>query len=160
MLADLLAVNRAFLAPWEPVRPEHYFTPAGQLADIEGGLARHGEGSAVPGVIVDESGQVAGRITLNGIVRGAFQSASVGYWLSEASGGRGLATKALREVMHYAFHDLGLHRIQADTLLDNVRSQRVLERAGFVQIGTAAKYLRIAGRWQDCHLYQVITPLE
>ena len=31
-LASLLRVNREFLAPWEPVRPEEYFTVEGQLA--------------------------------------------------------------------------------------------------------------------------------
>jgi [ribosomal protein S5]-alanine N-acetyltransferase len=101
-------------------------------------------------------GAVAGRITLNGIVRGAFQSCSVGYWVSEAVGGRGLATAALRDVKAAAFGALGLHRIQAETLVHNVASQRVLQRNGFSRVGLAPAYLKIAGRWQDCILYQVI----
>ena len=48
-----------------------------------------------------------------------------------------------------AFGELGLHRLQAETLLDNVASQKVLERNGFVRIGMAPTYLKIAGRWQD-----------
>jgi ribosomal-protein-alanine N-acetyltransferase len=155
-LTALVRANREFLAPWEPLREEHYFTEAGQRADIEQALERHKIGNALPCVIVDDEGAVVGRITLNGIVRGAFQSCSVGYWLSAAASGRGLATAALRDIKTTAFGELGLHRIQAETLLHNVPSQRVLERNGFSRIGLAPTYLKIAGRWQDCVLYQVI----
>src|SRR5271165_954493 len=155
-LADLVQTNRDFLAPFEPLRREDYFTEAGQRADIEQALERHEIGNALPCVILDDGGSVVGRITLNGIVRGAFQSCSVGYWVSAAAGKRGLATAALRGIKATAFRDLGLHRIQAETLLHNVASERVLERNGFARIGLAPAYLKIAGHWQDCHLYQVI----
>jgi ribosomal-protein-alanine N-acetyltransferase len=157
-LAELLRVNREFLAPWEPLRDEVYFTEAGQRADITNALERHDHGNALPCVILDHDGAVVGRITLNGIVRGAFQSCSVGYWVSKAAGGRGVATAALRDIISVAFGELGLHRVQAETLLDNLASQRVLERNGFVRIGLAPNYLKIAGRWQDCFLYQLINP--
>jgi len=156
-LAALVRANREFLAPWEPLREADYFTEAGQLADIARALQRHETGNALPCVILDEGGAVVGRITLNGIVRGAFQSCSVGYWLSAAVGRRGLATAALRDIKATAFGELGLHRIQAETLPNNVPSQRVLARNGFVRIGFAPRYLKIAGRWQDCILYQVIS---
>ena len=157
-LAALVRANREFLAPWEPLRGEDYFTEAGQCADIEQALERHQIGNAVPCVILDDHGAVVGRITLNGIVRGAFQSCSVGYWLSAAASGRGVATAALGDIKATAFGELGLHRIQAETLPHNVPSQRVLERNGFTRIGLAPTYLKIAGRWQDCILYQVVNP--
>jgi ribosomal-protein-alanine N-acetyltransferase len=53
-----------------------------------------------------------------------------------------------------AFDELGLHRVEAGTLLHNVRSQRVLERNGFVRFGVAPSYLRIAGQWRDHALFQ------
>ena len=59
---------------------------------------------------------------------------------------RGLATAAVRGIIGTAFSELGLHRIQAGTLLRNTGSQRVLERNGFVRIGVAPRYLMIAGR--------------
>jgi ribosomal-protein-alanine N-acetyltransferase len=107
-------------------------------------------------VILNESGEVAGRINLNDIVRGAFHSANLGYWVSEKDNGRGLATAAVRETVAVAFGELGLHRVQAGTLLHNVASQRVLERNGFTRIGVAPTYLNIAGRWQDHVLFQVV----
>lgn len=155
-LAGLQRVNRDFLAPFEPYRDEDYFTVDGQVAVVRAALERHHEGRTLPHVVLDESGRVVGRITLNEIVRGPFQSCSVGYWLGAAHTGRGLATAAVRDIMRVAFEELGLHRIQAGTLVHNVASQRVLERSGFVRFGLAPAYLRIAGRWQDHILFQVV----
>ncbi|NMR21248.1 GNAT family N-acetyltransferase [Cellulomonas fimi] len=155
-LAALLTMNRTFLAPWEPLRDDDHFTVAGQRRLVEEQLADHAAGRCLPHVIVDEAGDVVGRITLTSIVRGAFQSCSVGYWVGAASNGRGLATAAVADITRVAFHDLGLHRIQGDTLLHNAASQRVLERNGFERIGLAPRYLCIAGEWQDFALYQVL----
>lgn len=158
VLARLLVDNRDFLAPWEPERGDDYFTTDGQRADLRSALERHAEGSTVPWVILDDSGRVVGRVTLNGIVRGPLQSCNVGYWVRANDNGRGLATAAVRDIKQVAFGELGLHRIEAGTLLHNVASQRVLERNGFVRFGVAPQYLKIAGRWQDHALYQVLTP--
>jgi [ribosomal protein S5]-alanine N-acetyltransferase len=163
-LAAVLAANRTFMAPWEPVRDDRYFTADGQRDVIAAALEQHAQGAGIPHVIVDGpgesdgSGAIVGRITLNGIVRGPFLSCSVGYWVSEAANGRGLATAALREMVRVAFDDLGLHRVQAETLIHNHASQRVLERNGFVRFGLAPAYLNIAGQWQDHIMFQLVRP--
>jgi ribosomal-protein-alanine N-acetyltransferase len=108
--------------------------------------------------MLDRSGAVVGTLTIASIIRGAFQSCSVGYWLADRAQGQGLATAALREATDLAFGDLRLHRIQAETLTRNARSQRVLERIGFEQYGAARSYMHIAGEWQDNVLYQLLTP--
>lgn len=156
-LAELVRSNRDFLARWEPIRPEEYFTVDGQRRVIEEALERHEANTGLTHVIVDR-GEIVGRVTLENIVRGAFQSASLGYWVASAYNGRGFATAAVRDTMHVAFRDLGLHRIEAGTLVDNIRSQRVLERNGFARFGLAPQYLKIAGRWQDHAMYQALSP--
>ena len=123
VLAELLHENRAFNAPWEPIRDDDYFTVDGQSKVIRSALHQHGHESTLPHVILDG----------------------------------GLATAAVHDIIRVAFEELGLHRIQAGTLLHNVRSQRVLERTGFVRYGVAPAYLKIAGEWQDHALYQVVT---
>ncbi|MCW2726793.1 MAG: acetyltransferase, partial [Frankiales bacterium] len=95
-LTALYLQNRQFLAPWQPLRPDSYFTEAGQREAVGALLAQSETGSAVPLVILDEEGAVVGTLTLASIIRGAFQSCSVGYWLAERSQGQGLATAALR----------------------------------------------------------------
>lgn len=155
-LAQLLRLNRDFLAPSEPLRSDDYFTEDTQRIVIQDALREHEQGRNLPLVIVDEEACLIGRITLNGIVRGAFQSCSVGYWVSQSEGGCGVASAALKQVISVAFGELGLHRIQGETLLDNFASQKVLDRNGFVRVGMAPDYLKIAGRWQDMILYQLI----
>ena len=155
-LAELQVTGRLFFAPWDPVRADPYFTVAGQQDEVENALARHGRGESLPHVILDEDLQVVGRITLSGITYGPFQSCSIGYWVAPESNGQGFATDAVRAMSSLAFKDLGLHRVQAETLIPNARSQRVLESVGFVRYGTAPKYLKIAGRWQDHLMYQLL----
>ncbi|MFF5261100.1 GNAT family N-acetyltransferase [Actinomadura viridis] len=156
VLAELLRGNREFLAPWQPLQDERHYTADGQDAVIRDALEQHERGTSVPHAILGDDGRVVGRITLSGIVRGPFLSCSVGYWVSAADNGRGYATAAVREIVRVAFEELGLHRVQAETLVHNVRSQRVLERNGFVRFGMAPEYLNIAGRWQDHILFQVL----
>ena len=70
--------------------------------------------------------------------------------------GRQSGSAALAAVIPLAFGELGLHRLEAGTLVHNVGSQRVLERNGFERIGLAPKFLRIAGEWRDHVLFQLI----
>ncbi len=155
-LASLARANREFLAPWDPRHREEYFTAGGQREVVRNALSGHRQGSGLPHGILDETGRLVGRITLSGIVRGPFQSCSMGYWVAADHNGRGLATAAVREMIGVTFGELGLHRIQAETLPHNTASQRVLERNGFVRFGLAPGYLAIAGRWQDHILYQLL----
>jgi ribosomal-protein-alanine N-acetyltransferase len=149
--------GRAFFEPWDPVRDDAYFTVDGQQAEVERALSRFGDGEALPHVILDERGQVVGRITLSGITRGAFQSCSMGYWVAPDYNGHGYAHDAVSVMTTLSFGDLALLRVQAETLPHNTRSQHVLEDVGFRRYGLAAQYLKIAGNSQDHVMYQVLT---
>jgi ribosomal-protein-alanine N-acetyltransferase len=59
-------------------------------------------------------------------------------------------------VCRWAFGPGGLHRLEAGTMLDNVASQRVLEKNGFERIGIAREYLHIDGDWRDHVLFQKV----
>jgi ribosomal-protein-alanine N-acetyltransferase len=97
---------------------------------------------------------IVGTIALSNIVRRFLQSAVLGYWVARDRQGRGLATLAAGEVVRFAFDELGLHRVEAGTLVDNVASQRVLEKNGFTRIGLARRYLLIGGEWRDHILFE------
>lgn len=155
MLAAAYVRNREYLSPWEPVRPEEYYTESWQAEDIVRRLKMAESGEGYPlGLFAGDT--LVGRFNLAGIVRGPFQSAGLGYWVDGKYAGRGLASATVRLIVEAARVDLGLHRLEASTLLHNVGSQRVLLKAGFEQIGVAPRYLHIAGKWQDHNLYQVL----
>lgn len=155
-LADLLQRNREHLAPWEPIRPESYFTRAGQLADIAHVLERQRRGECAQFTIRTGSGEVIGRLSLNSIIRGAFQSCSIGYWVDEAHTGQGVATAATAEALAVAFGPLRLHRVQAEVMPENHASRAVILKSGFTQYGHAPSYLKIAGSWRDFDLFQAL----
>ena len=144
-LVRVLTANRTFLAPYEPEWPGDFLTVEFQRARIEAQGSLYG--------IVD-GGVLVGTIALSNIVHGAFRSANLGYWVAEASNGRGLATRAVGAILDVAFTRLELHRVEAGTLVDNVASQCVLEKNRFARIGIARRYLRIAGVWRDHVLFQ------
>ena len=155
-LTELLRRNRDFLRPWDPERDDEFFSEEKQAEISRNALEAHANGSMVPLVIQNQTGGIAGRLNINGIVRGAFQSASLGYWVSAHDNGAGLATKAVADAIALSRGELGLHRLQAETIVHNVASQRVLQKNGFVRYGLAPNYLKISGRWQDHVLYQHI----
>ena len=171
LLAEAYERNRGHLAPWEPERDEAFFTAAHQLHIIRAKRAQYEEGTELPWVLVEEDhnnggeaepggGRIVGTITLTGIVRGPFLSASLGYWVDGDLRGRGIGSAAVRFAAGYAERILGLHRIQAATLLHNVASRLILQRTGFREIGVAPDYLKIAGKWQDHLLHQLILPAK
>jgi RimJ/RimL family protein N-acetyltransferase len=69
----------------------------------------------------------------------------VGYGLSPSARGHGYAAEALAALLTVAA-DHGLSRVVADTTVDNVASQRTLERAGFRRTGTNG----------DLYLYELL----
>lgn len=153
-LAGALTRSRAYMRPWEPVRPAAFYTEEGQRERLAGVLADRDAGRAMPWVLCDARDRAVGAFTLNGVVLGAFRSAALGYWIDVDFAGRGLATAAVRLICELARDEMGLHRIEAGTLPYNVASQRVLAKCGFEQIGLAPGYLHIDGEWREHRLFQ------
>ena len=149
-------VNRAHLAYWDPVRDESFYTIEWHNGLVTQYLRDHADGRAARFVLTHDDGRILGVANVTNIVRGAFHSADLGYWIDASLVGRGVMSRVVAIVVDYARAELELHRLQASTLLENAASQRVLLRNGFEQIGMAPKYLRIAGEWQDHLLFQRI----
>lgn len=155
-LARAYRANREHLAPWEPTRTEQFFSGAFQEEHARQCVADADSGRSIRYIIESEDGEIRGRANLNNIVRGAFRSADLGYWIDASRLRRHLASRAVERIAQLARTEVGLHRLQAATLLHNIASQRVLANAGFERIGLAPKYLQIAGEWQDHLLFQLL----
>ena len=145
--------DRAFLDPWEAIRPDTFFT----LETQQRGLARFREAEDFVdfGIFLEAGDELVGRIQLTGISPAPFENAHVGYFVAERHNGRGYATEAVRQAVDAAFEELALHRVQAAAIPRNVASIRVLKKAGFREEGLALRYLQIAGVWEDHKLYAV-----
>ena len=103
----------------------------------------------------DES--LVGVFNLSEIVRGAFQSAYLGYYGFRAHAGRGLMKEALGLALDAAYGALGLHRVEVNVQPTNVRSIGLVEAVGFTEEGFSRRYLRIAGRWRDHRRFAMLS---
>ena len=156
--ATLRAESRAYLVPWEPswapdeLSRDSYRRRLRRYAEAE----REGAGHMFF-IFADGEDKLIGGIQLSNIRQGvAVSSASMGYWMAQRHAGRGYMSDAVNAVVRHAFGRLGLHRVEAACLPSNAASRRVLAKCGFTAEGTARKYLRINGEWQDHLLFAIV----
>jgi ribosomal-protein-alanine N-acetyltransferase len=78
------------------------------------------------------------------------------YLINPQSWGKGIATKAVKQLLQVGFSEMSLHRIWATCLPENPASARVLEKAGMRKEGFLVKNLRIHGEWRSSFLYAIL----
>lgn len=147
--------NRDFLARFEPFKDEKFFTLEGQRQELTERFTQYLNGSAINfGIHLGQ--ELIGKARISNIVPGSFKNANIGYALSQKHLNNGYMSEAVGLICRYAFEDIGLHRLEASTLLDNVPSQHVLLNNGFQCLGLNRKYLQINGKWQDHYTYYLL----
>jgi [ribosomal protein S5]-alanine N-acetyltransferase len=155
-LLELRVRNREFLQPYEPVKEESHFTLEAQRESLEAAIRGWISGTGFSfGIFLSGPGELIGRVNLSNVVRGAWQSCTLGYFMDETHNGRGYMTEAVKLVCRFAFEAAGLHRVQAAVMTWNPASSRVLEKAGFQYEGLARYYLNINGKWEDHNVYSL-----
>ncbi|OEJ96042.1 GNAT family N-acetyltransferase [Streptomyces thermolilacinus] len=122
--------NRAYFTRSIPDRGDAYFAEFAErhrslLEEQEAGLHRFH-------VVLDEAGELIGRVNLVCVAEGAPE---LGYRIAERAAGRGVATAAVAEVCRLASETYGLRELRAVTTVDNLASRTVLERNGFAHVG-------------------------
>jgi ribosomal-protein-alanine N-acetyltransferase len=149
---DFYIRNKKHLKPFEPSRDDSFYTIESQRKMIVEHYNQFLNGSNISfGIYKDE--YLIGKIQLSNIVLGVFRNAFLGYAMDEKEQGKGYMKEAVTLVAEYAFNDLELHRLEATTLVDNIKSKSVLKACGFREIGTSEKYLFINGEWRDHSIF-------
>ncbi len=157
---DLLALelrNREFFQGYTGLRNEDFYTLAGQKIRILKAIS-DSENDLAYSFVIEDNQTIIGLIALTGVLRHSLQSAWVGYFLDKEMNGRGYMTEAVKKVVHIAFSELKLHRLEAGVMPHNIRSMRVLEKAGFEKEGIARKNVKINGKWEDHMTLSIINP--
>jgi ribosomal-protein-alanine N-acetyltransferase len=161
-MARFLAENfEGHLDRWSPPAAPAFFTAAFWRERLAVAVEEFLAGRAARFVLQPPGppdGPILGTCNYTNIVRGPFQACHLGYQIARAHEGRGLMSEALRATNAFAFERLRLHRIMANYRPENARSERVLERLGFVREGLARDYLFIDGAWRDHVLTALVRP--
>ena len=124
--------NRAYFATLISDRGDAFFDHFSE--QYHALLAQQEAGTCALYVLVGEDGTVLGRFNLYDLKDG---TAELGYRVAQHVAGRGVATAAVQELCRLAAARYGLRTLWAATTYDNVASQKVLAKTGFVPAGPA-----------------------
>jgi [ribosomal protein S5]-alanine N-acetyltransferase len=150
----LRADSADFLAPWEPVWSTDHLTRRAFTNRVYWAARAEAQGTALPLLLVRRQDQVLlGAITLDNIRRGPAQAGTLGYWVGAPHARQGFMREAIKGVVHHAFAQMDLSRVEAACLPENAASRSLLEDCGFKYEGVAQSYLQISGRWRNHVLY-------
>ena len=147
--------NANWLRPWDAtVPPGSGGRPASYRSLVRRLNRQAREGTTMP-FAIEVDGHFAGQVTVNNIVRGSAQFASVGYWIDRDFAGRGVVPRAVALVIDHCFFTAGLHRIEIAIRPENSNSLRVVEKLGLGEVGYAPRFLHIDGAWRDHRIFAV-----
>ena len=149
LYADVATRARADARPWRPLSVDSPELPysIGDRPD-----------SASFSVVTLADDQLAGEAVLWGIDLHN-RSAHVGVSLLPEFRGRGLAGDVVGVLCSYGFETRGLHRLQVDTLADNVPMIAAARRNGFVTEGTFHRSAWVNGEFVDEVILGRLTPI-
>lgn len=135
---------------------EPYRTVKDVFGEIEWyeSIVREGSGMRW-GITLKDSGKVIGSCGfLNRSPK--HYRAEVGFELSKAYWGKGIAAEALEAVVKYGFRHLELERIEALIEPANLPSQKLVEKTGFMQEGLLRHYEYTCGKFDDLYMYSIL----
>lgn len=162
---DVRTRNADWLVPWEATRPGspplqrtwNERQTVGVYTQMLHRLRAQCRAGGALAFCIDIDGRLAGQLTVSTIVRGAFNSGHVGYWLDGARAGQGITPTALALVTDHCFGPVGLHRLEANVRPENTASRRMLTKLGFREEGLHRRFLAIDGEYRDHICYALTT---
>ena len=137
----------------DPVSMRHWSDPPhtalAQTEEMIASINRGFEDRSVLqwGIARNDDGRVLGTVTL--LTAREQPRAELGYILGSEHWGQGLGGEAQRLAVDFAFSELNLHRLEADTDPRNLASVRSLERLGFRIEGLQRERWLVAGERSD-----------
>ncbi|WP_246088257.1 GNAT family N-acetyltransferase [Nocardioides albertanoniae] len=144
-----------WLHQWDATVPPGSAARPTTFAGLVRRLRRQAKRGATYPFAIEVDGRFAGQITVNNIVRGSAQFASIGYWIDVQFAGRGVMPLAVALVIDHCFTTARLHRIEVCIRPENINSLRVVEKLGIDEIGYAPRFLHIDGAWRDHRIFAI-----
>ncbi len=144
-----------WLRPWDATVPPGGDPRPASFRAVVRRLRQSARAGTTYPFVIEVDGRFAGQLTVNNIVRGSAQFASIGYWIDHAFAGRGVMPRAVALAIDHCFGAGRLHRIEIAIRPENTNSLRVVEKLGLREIGFAPKFLHIDGAWRDHRIYAI-----
>ncbi|MFH8801654.1 GNAT family N-acetyltransferase [Streptomyces sp. NPDC017936] len=151
---DAPAVHAAFQ---DPLIHQWHIRAADSVEEVAGWIeewrAAWSEEHGAQWAVTDAGTDVPlGRVALRDVRLGD-GVAEIAYWTTAAARGRGVAARATSALAHWAFEEIGFHRLELTHAVANRASCRVAAKAGFELEGTKRSALLHPDGWHDMHLH-------
>lgn len=154
LIYEAVAESLGTLAPWMAWCSAAY-APADAEQWVRDTIAGRAAGTAFEFIITGRDEELYGVCGLNGIDP-VNRRANLGYWVRSSAQGRGLATEAVRQLVHWAAVHTDLIRLEVVVAEENTASLRVAQKAGAIVEGTLKSRLLIHGRAHDAVMHSFI----
>jgi ribosomal-protein-alanine N-acetyltransferase len=82
--------------------------------------------------------------------------AEIGYALHPGHQSKGYASEALKAILHYGFHTMKLHSMEANVNPDNAASIKLLERNNFIREAYFKENYFFDGKYLDSAIYSLL----
>ena len=150
-LFRVVDANRAYLRQWLPWL-DHVLRVEDELPFLER-VEAHAPGTAmISGVLVD--GELVGTVGFN-TIDDQTRHGSIGYWLAERFGGRGIMTRCVAALIGHGFDRLDLRTIDIKAATGNARSRAIPKRLGFTHTRTIPAAEQLHDRVVDHAEYEL-----
>lgn len=150
-VVDYMIRNKEFLAPFEPLKPDLYYTKEFWKKMIPKSKkdAEDKKGIRLYLFEKENKNRVIGALSFEFIRLKPLYNCIIGYSLDEFSQGKGYMTEAVKLGIEYVFKELNIMRISGGYSPTNERSGNVMKRLGFSGEHLIKKYIMINGKWED-----------
>jgi [ribosomal protein S5]-alanine N-acetyltransferase len=105
------------------------------------------------------NGTFCGLFSLIGILKKhrslTYNRAELAYWIGSEFSGQGIMTEAGKEVIHFAFTQLSLHKLVVGHHINNKNSENLIKRLGFTYLYTEEESFAKNNEWITCKFYEL-----
>lgn len=155
---DFYMDNKDIFEPYEPPRPDKFYTKAYQRALLSCEYNYMTKMQSVRFWVFkkEDPDKIIGTVSFSNIQPHVYSSCNIGYKFDKKYHHNGYAFEALMKLIQIIFTECDIHRINAYILPSNTSSKKLIKKAGFTFEGIARKCIYIQGGWHDHEQYSLI----
>jgi RimJ/RimL family protein N-acetyltransferase len=140
---------------WLPLMPDPYAETEAR-AWLEAQTEARATARSICWAVVDPADEATALASISFFDYTPEAECEIGYWAHPDARGRGVVTRAMREVVRYCFEDLGIRRVTAAAAVENAASVHVIESCGLRRWGTERLGTEIHGGRADLAWFDLL----
>lgn len=146
----IVSTEREYLAQWL-TWPPHASSEDFFISFVKRSLHDYAEGKSLTCALIFQK-KLVGNISYN-VINHSLKKVEIGYWLCSKYQGKGIVTRAVKALIHYAFDVLMMEKVQISVATNNQPSRKICEKLGMQQEGIITNAENLNGQIVDHVIY-------